>query len=112
MKSLGEIIGWPSTDWKRTNDGGVVEVGWVEYHRPIHGDRLIDPLGKEPTVDELLAWLRSEPVDAFVALVVIDDGDVTVEYVHPEGFNAHAKAPTLSEALEAAVRVVAGEGAA
>jgi len=91
-RSVAEIIGWRHTNWPEPY------AGWRDARGQLRGD---------PTVDDLLAWLRSQGV--WVDEWVWDDE-------HEEYFVLTARrgeptvgrrAPTLLAALEAAVRAVA-----
>lgn len=103
---LAEIIGW-------TNDGpdGYGSTWWISPD----GERvrLDDP--PQPTADELVGWLRAVQIDGTYR---VENRDAIELWWDPEddawhvsiGVNIDTDGPTLSDALEAAVRKVAAGG--
>lgn len=100
---LGELIGW--------------EVGteWIGPGDMLYGTVAPDGHVRSPTVDDLLAWLA--PRCAWGVSILVDPNEgverVSVEIDaygdHGYSWTAEHQYPTLLEALEAAVRVVAGQ---
>ena len=113
-RSLAEIMGFTSGHRVRDSDDdctlcGAAPERWRVEHCPNGAEK--------PTVDDLLAWLRSElmPMEIEVypdGILPRDGWDVWVNRIpdyegKTERYNGCG--PTLHAALEAAVRAVAGE---
>ena len=97
-RSVAEIIGWTHVgydDW----------VGLEWYSRP--GEEQVQP-STEPTVDDLLAWLRGQGYDV-TTKVMRFASDEPIVWAEAANRKVVKKARTLLAALEAAVRAVAGE---
>lgn len=122
MRSVAEIIGW---EWRgmrvyEVPVGGstVVATNPPRYYGPETGHgywappgvTVADAMGCQPNVDDMLAWLRERVLpweiwgngEAVTFSRVIGDG----RHSRRETLGSGA---TLNEALEAAVRTVAGE---
>ncbi len=83
-------------------------IGWEKRATPFYRAPG-ETVARKPTPDDLLAWLREQ---RWVASIMTwrDIEDVRVDIMGSYGEQHHElHAPTLLAALEAAVRVVAGE---
>ena len=100
-KSIAEIIGWTYVgcdDW--------VGLPWYTCSGDEFGDQ-VQP-STEPTVDDLLAWLRG---DVFFDAYLMFDDEWNVRFVNSDSGTDGTwfSGPTLLAALESAVRAVASE---
>lgn len=98
-RSVAEVIGF------KVND--------ADYNVRLTDDGLLDAFPVEPTVDDLLAWLREQDCE------VESERDLTNDLLflkvhrwgptNDEDFEARVSGSTLLAALERAVLAVAGE---